>query len=180
VRRLAHLNVVLDATRDQIRVTLYLSEVRAQRLAVKLRQQSHAGSLAVGFHKFLARRLPAVLRGRHRRRLRVVDAAQPAAAPNFGAVSEAVYGQLTTKLEQWLAHGYAEFLKHQTQEYLAAADDPADGVTLRFVLERPQGLKELCAALGSKAAPDAKLAELLGGATQPVVKVEVLPGHRCG
>ena len=45
VRRLFHLIVTLDVPQDQIRVCVYLSEVKAQQLAVRLRQQSHAGSV---------------------------------------------------------------------------------------------------------------------------------------
>ena len=44
---------------DLVRVCVFLSEVKAQRLAVRLRQQSHAGSLTVAFTKLLSRRLPA-------------------------------------------------------------------------------------------------------------------------
>src|SRR4030095_4357273 len=50
VRRLFHINVTLDAPQDQIRVCIYISEVKAQKLAVRLRQQSHTGSLTVSFN----------------------------------------------------------------------------------------------------------------------------------
>ena len=77
VRRLFHINVTLDGPQDQIRVCIYLSEVKAQKLAVRLRQQSHAGSLAVGFSKAVARRLSHILHGHWPRRLRIVHPAIP-------------------------------------------------------------------------------------------------------
>ena len=77
VRRLFHINVTLDAPQDQIRVCIYISEVKAQKLAVRLRQQSHAGSLTVGFNKIVARRLPRILHGHRPRRLRIVHPGIP-------------------------------------------------------------------------------------------------------
>ena len=55
VRRLFYINLTLDLPQDQIRVCVYLSEVKAQKLAVRMRQQSHAGALTVHFDKFVAR-----------------------------------------------------------------------------------------------------------------------------
>jgi hypothetical protein len=72
VRRLFHINVTLDGPQDQIRVCIYISEVKAQKLAVRLRQHSHVGSLTVGFHKLVARRLPRILHGLWPKRLRIV------------------------------------------------------------------------------------------------------------
>ncbi|MCI0421649.1 MAG: hypothetical protein L0312_20890, partial [Acidobacteria bacterium] len=43
VRRLFRINVTLDGPQDQIRVCIFMSEVKAQKLAVRLRQQAHAG-----------------------------------------------------------------------------------------------------------------------------------------
>jgi hypothetical protein len=179
VRRLAHLNVVLDAAQDQIRVSLFLSEVKAQKLAVRLRQQSHPGSLAAGLHKFLARRLPAIVRGRYRRRLRVVAAGAGGALP-LQNLSETAAQALSGKLQQWLTQGFVEFAKNQASQFLAAAEDPADGLTLTFTIEHPPGLKELCQALVEKSATGAKVAELLAGGGQPAVRVGAAPGHRCG
>ena len=54
-------------SRMSLRVCIFFSEVKAQRLAVRLRQQSHAGSLTVGFQKLLSRRLPPILHGKRRK-----------------------------------------------------------------------------------------------------------------
>ncbi len=81
VRRLVRVDVIVDVPRDQVRVGVFLSEVKAQRLAVRLRQQSHIGSLAVGFQKLLERRLPHILHGRRPRRLRIVHAGRGRLAP---------------------------------------------------------------------------------------------------
>ena len=182
VRRLLHINVTLDGPQDQIRVCIYISEVKAQKLAVRLRQQSHAGSLTVSFNKFLARRLPRILHGHRPKRLRIVH---PGILPGQSAASilqklpGAVPQVFVTKMQEWLTHGFSEFIKTQSQKFLAATEDPADGVTLRFTIEHPQGLKELGQALIEKGPSGAKVAETIGQGSQPNIRVEVFPGHKC-
>ncbi|MGC4093007.1 MAG: hypothetical protein QM756_34995 [Polyangiaceae bacterium] len=183
VRRLARVSVVLDAAQDQIRVKLFLSEVKAQKLAVRLRQQVHAGSLGVGFHKFMQRRLAAIAAGKFPERLRLVHAGaangQPA-QPGLTALPPPVANAVVSKLLEWLSHGYADFVKNQSAQFLKAVEDPADGVTLRFVIEHPAGLAQLVPALLAKGAPAASLTGLFANASRPNVRCEVLPGHRRG
>lgn len=182
VRRLFHINVTLDGPQDQVRVCIYISEVKAQKLAVRLRQQSHAGSLTVGFNKFVTRRLPPILHGHRPRRLRIVH---PGIPP--GQSPESVLQKLPgvvphvfiVKMQEWLVHGFHEFIKTQSSKFLAATEDPADGVTLRFTIEHPQGLKELSQALVEKGPSGNKVAETLSKGSQPNIRVEVFPGHQC-
>jgi hypothetical protein len=182
VRRLFHINVTLDVPQDQIRVCIYVSEVKAQKLAVRLRQQSHAGSLTVSFNKIVARRLPRILYGHRPRRLRIVH---PGIPPGQSPVS--VLQKLPTvvpqvfiaKMQEWLVHGFSEFINTQAQKFLAATEDPADGVTLKFTIVHPQGLKELGQALVEKGPEGSKVAEMIGKAGQPNIRVEVFPGHTC-
>jgi hypothetical protein len=182
VRRLFHIIVTFDVPQDQIRVCVYFSEVKAQQLAVRLRQQSHAGSVAVGFNKFLARRLPPILHGHRPKRLRIVHPAiPPGQSPALvlqrlpGIVPEV----LIKKMQEWLVHGFSEYIKTQSQKFLTATEDPADGITLRFTIENPQGLKELGQALVEKGPAGSTVAETIGKAGQPNVRVEVIAGHSC-
>jgi hypothetical protein len=163
VRRLARLDVALDTTRDEIRVRWYLSEVKAQRLAVRLRQQSHAGSLAAGFTRMLGRALPAILGGRRPRRFRLVH---PGVAPGDKAVAAQLRASIppafTAKLQEWLVAGFAE--------------DPADGVTLEFTIAQPPGLKDVAQAIAQKSAPPAAVSDAIGKAAAPAVRVEAFAG----
>jgi hypothetical protein len=182
VRRLSHLNVVLDGAKDEVRVTVFLSETRAQKLAVRLRQQSHAGALAVGFHKFLARRLGPVFAGRYRRRLRIVHAGVTPGQPSGHSLQQLPPDLLrlfTARMREWLTHAFASFAKERAGEFLAAAENPAIGVTLRFTIAQPKGLKELLQALAEKGPPPTRVAQLLADKSLPNVRVDVLPGHRC-
>jgi hypothetical protein len=182
VRRLLHINVILNGPQDQIGVSIFISEVKAQKLAVRLRQNPHTGSLNVGFHKFVARRLGSILRGQRPRRLRIVHGGiAPGQSPESviqrlpGIVPQA----FITKMQEWLAQGFSEFLKTQAPRFLAATEDPADGVTLRFTIGHPPGLKELYLALAEKGPSGSKVAEAIGTGSQPDIRVEVFPGHKC-
>ena len=84
-----------------------------------------------------------------------------------------------TKMQEWLVHGFSEFIKTQSPKFLAATEDPADGVTLRFTIEHPEGLKELGQALVEKGPAGDKVAETLSKGSQPNIRVEVFPGHKC-
>ena len=182
VRRLLHIVVTLDVPGDQIRVCIYLSEVKAQQLAVRLRKQSHAGSLAVWFNKCLARRLPPILHGRRPKRLRIVHPAIPpgqSPATVLQRLPGIVPATFITKLQEWLVHGFSEFIKTQSQKFLTAIDAPADGATLRFIIENPSGLKELGQALVEKGPAGSTVADTISKAGQPNIRVDVVPGHKC-
>ena len=182
VRRLLHLNVIFDCPQDQIRVCVFISEVKAQKLAVRLRQQLHTGALNVGFHKFVARRLRPILHGQRPRRLRIISAAMdPGQSPE--SVLQRLPGIIPqtfiAKMQEWLAQGFSQFIKTQSQKFLAATEDPADGVTLRFTIEHPPGLKQLCQALAEKGSSNSKVAETIGQGSQPNIRVEIFPGDKC-
>ena len=52
-------------------------------------------------------------------------------------------------------------------------------MTLRFTIEHPEGLKELGQALVEKGPAGDKVAETLSKGSQPNIRVEVFPGHKC-
>jgi len=144
-RRTGGMKVVLDSAKDEVRVRIFLSEVKAQRLAVRLRRQSHAGTVAAGFQKYIGRRLPMAL-------------------PQVpGDVTEI----LISRLQESLVGAFAEFVKGQAQRIIAASEDTADGITLKFTISRFPGLQQL----GKAGAADA-----VKGGAKPDVRIEVFPG----
>ncbi len=182
LRRLFHVSMTLDLPKDQIRVSVYISEVKAQRIAVRLRQQSHTGSLAVAFNKMIARRLPRILHGHLPKRLRIAHPGIPPGqtpASVFQKLPGVVPQAFISKMQEWLVQGFSGFVKTESQKFLAATEDPADGVTLRLTIEQPSGLKELGQALIEKGPSASAVAEALGKGGQPNIRVEVLPGHKC-
>ena len=180
-RRLVRVNVTLDVPRDEARVSVFLSEVKAQRLAVRLRQQSHLGSMAVAFHKLLGRRLPFILHGKRPSRLRIVHPAVapgPASAPILDVLPGTVPKVFIAKMQEWLTAAFAEFVKVQAAKFLTASEDPADGVTLQFTIERPPGLKEIGALFAQKGAAPNGIAQTIVQAARPSVRVEALAGYK--
>jgi hypothetical protein len=78
---------------------------------------------------------------------------------------------------EWVVKGLADNLQRHAQEFIRAADDTADGVTLIVTLENPPGFRELGDALKGKGV---SLATLKLPAGDPTVKIRIYPGHRRG
>jgi hypothetical protein len=178
---LAHLKVVIDCVGHQLRVCVFLSEVKAQRLAVRLRQQAHVGSTSVAFNRFIGRRLPPVLRGMRQRRLRIVHSALPpgTASVTLQQMQTIVPSVFVAKVQEWIVRAFTDFIKTGTEKFLAASQDQSDGVTLTFTVADPPGLKELCAALVGKGATSAQVTDAVLKGAPPGVRVASLPGHKC-
>ena len=56
---------------------------------------------------------------------------------------------------------FAEFAKAGAQKFLAAAEDPADGVSLIFTIAQPPGLKAIAQAIAQKGGAPADVAEAI-------------------
>jgi hypothetical protein len=180
-RRLGGLRVTLDSPKNEIRVCIFLSEVKAQRLAVRFRRQSHPGAMTAGFLKYVGRRLTPVLRGERTSRIRMIQAGlTPVAA--LGAALKQLPADiplaLSAKLQEYMVSAFAEFAKGQSQQLITAAEDTADGITLKFTIAEPPGLDQLAKAL-LPSGPTAGVADAIQGGGKPQVRVDVYPGNRC-
>lgn len=180
LRRTGGIRVTLDCPKDEVRVRVFLSEVKAQRLAVQLRRQSHPGSGAAWFHRYVGRRLPPILRGERLTRIRLIQPGLPAGESRGAALKrlppEAAVA-LTAKLQESVIGAFAELVKGQAQRFITAAEDPADGVTLKFTIARPAGLQQVGKALLPNG-QTAGLMDALRGGNKPDVRVDVNPGFR--
>jgi hypothetical protein len=176
-RRLGGVRVILDGARDEIRVCMFLSEVKAQRLVLRLRRQSHAGSVAAAFQKYLAPRLALVLRGERPRNVRLIQAGVTSAASLRRLPADAA-AALIARLSEALVTSFADFAKTQSQRIVAASEDTADGITIRFIIARPAGLQQLFKALQPNGQPGGVADAILRG-TRPDVRIEVEPGYKC-
>ena len=176
-RRAMHLGLRFDCTQDQIRACIYLSEAKAQKLAMRLRQSTNAGVLSAGFARALQGRLKHILSGPPGRGLRVVNAgASPTASASLQNLPQAQAARYGAALQNWLVQGFAGFIQAQSAAFIAATENAADGVTLRFAIAHPPSLKAVCDAMGGRGAAPAELAL----DPPPAVTVTVAPGHRCG
>ena len=174
-RKSGSVRVTLDVPGDQVRISLFFGEVRAQRLAVRLRKQAHAGSVATGFRKFFLRRLGPILRGERPRGIQVL---QPGLPPGdaLKRLPPEVIAALTAKLQECVVSAFAEFAKGQPQRLIAATEDTADGITLKFTIAGFAGLQPLGKALLPNGSASG-VAEAILRAAKPDVRVDVQPGY---
>ena len=93
---------------------------------------------------------------------------QPVAFPR----SQVLRGRVT----EWVVKGLADNLQKHAQEFIQAAEDTADGVTIVVTLKNPPGFHELGEALKRWAS----LASLKIPAGDPTVELRIFPGHRRG
>ena len=182
LRRAFHINITLDRPQDWVRVCVFISEVKAQKLALRLREPTKIGAISTGFQRWIGRRIEWIFLGQAHKRLRVVHAGLrpgPVATQALMDLPQSVRQAFMAKLQEWLVRGFADFAKTQAPRFLAATEDAADGVTLRFTVEHPQGLKEFLQALTERGASPNAVAGAIAKGEPPTVRVDVFPGHRC-
>jgi hypothetical protein len=178
-RRSRGVRVTLDCSREEIRLRVFLSEVEAQNWAIEFRRQGHAGAMAAAFQKLLGRRLVRIISGGQASGIRVLQAgldAREALGTALLRLSPDVTAALTAKLQQCAVSAFVEFAKAQPQRLIAAAEDVADGITLKFTVSNFGGLRELGKALVPNG-DAAGVAEAIRGGGKPDVRIEVFPGY---
>lgn len=180
-RRIGGLRIALDGPKDEIRVCIFLSEVKAQRMAVRLRRQTHPGAVAAGFQKYVGRRLGPILRGERPARIQVIQAGLTpgeALGEALKRLPVAVSDALTAKIQECLVSAFAGYVKGQSQRIITATEDTADGITFKFGIVRLPGLQQVCQALLPKG-QTAAIADALRRGSKPDVQIEVKPGYKC-
>jgi hypothetical protein len=176
VRRPTRVRLVFDFPGNEIRVHLFLSEIRAQEIAVKLRQHAHIGIVSARLGHIVLRRLCRTL-GDGFGRLKIIH---EAVTPDqwLGALHRLpsfVAQILTAKLQEWILRALTDHLKQRSEEFIQAAEDTADGVMLVITLGNPPGFPQLRQALKGKWLSLASL-KMSDGA--PTVAIKITPGYR--
>lgn len=134
-RHPTQLRLVFDFPQNEIRVYLFLSEIRAQEVAVKLRQHAHTGMITVRLGRYIECGLRSALAGTFRRLKIVHETVMP--EQWLGALRRLpslVPQVLSGRLQEWMLKGLSSYLKQQPEEFIQAAEDTADGVTLEITL----------------------------------------------
>jgi len=143
----------MDFARNLLGVSLFMSEGKAQELAVKLRQRAPVGIVVTAVSSVVASGLRSALSGRMHHRVRIVH---PAVAPeqSHGQVlqwlPDVVLRKLEEKLIEWVGRSVAEHFLLQTQDFVAASEADADGVTVTVTLSDPPGLPKIRRVLGGE------------------------------
>jgi hypothetical protein len=175
-RRISRTRLILDFPKNEIRIYLFLSEIRAQEFAVKFRQQAHLGKVTAELHKRIERGIHKAFRGSSRRLKIIHEAVMPGKwSAAFKRLPSIIPQILKGRLVEWTVKGLADHLKQHTDEFVKAAEDTADGVSLIITLETPPGLAQLGQALQSKAVSPNSLRFSDG---EPKMKIKILPGYQ--
>lgn len=175
IRRRTKVRLVLDFPTSQIRVRIFLSEVRAQSLAQRLRQRTHFGLILTDLRRILSQGLSRALAGRGRR-LKIVHEAVPPEQwiaslrrlPYFATM------RLLRHLTAWSLAGASANLRRQTAEFIAATEHAADGITLIITIVNPPGFAVLRRAFAGKLL---SLGDLRLKGAPATITLRILPGY---
>jgi hypothetical protein len=176
VRRPTQARLVLDFPKNEARFYLFLSEIRAQEFAVKFRQQAHPGVVTARLGKIITLRLRSAFNGAHGRLKIIHEAAVPNQATGvLQRLPSLVHQVLLARLTEWTVKALADQLKQRSEEFIKAAEDTADGVTLVITLGNLPGFPQLRQALKAKVI---SLAGLKLSDGTPTVKINIIPGYK--
>ncbi|MEQ9482269.1 hypothetical protein [Coleofasciculus sp. F4-SAH-05] len=145
-RRASEVSVTFDFPADQLRSSIFLSEADAQSIAVRLRQRVPMGMVVALLHSVLEPKLKTALSGQFAGHVKIIHGAvtpEYARGPALRLLPQVVTERLTQQVMDWLGLFLSNHLKQHSQDFLAATEDFADGVTLRVRLNHPPGLSTL-------------------------------------
>jgi hypothetical protein len=150
MRRCSETKLILDFARQQIRLYLFLSEPKAQEIALKLHQQMPIGVVMASLNPMMESGLKNILIDGMYGQNKIIHQAmtpQHARSAAFSWIPHPVKEKLIIRLMVWLGNGLSGFFRQQSQRFVAASQDPADGVTLVVTLDNPPGFPFLRKAL---------------------------------
>lgn len=175
-RRPTRVRLILDFPKNEIRVYLFLGEIRAQEIAVKLRQHTHVGAVAARLGRIMERGLRRAFSGGFGRLKILHEAVTPGKGSSaLRRLPSLVSQVLMGRLQEWILKGLADHLKQRAEEFIKAAEDTADGVTVVITLGNPPGFPQLRQALKGKVLAPGSL-KMADGA--PAVNIKITPGYR--
>jgi hypothetical protein len=141
VRRTSEVNVTLDFPKDEFRVFVYLSEPEAQEIAGRVRKQDLTSVLVLAKRVYEAG-VNVALGGDIHRHVKILTETLPQEeflGKQLKKLAEGLKQQLAKKVVGWVGKGIAGYVQASAGEFVAAADDPADGVTVVIRIANPPG-----------------------------------------
>jgi hypothetical protein len=180
VRRTTTANVTLDFPKDEFRVFIYLGESDAQQAAAAIRKQDLTSVLLLT-KRVADAGVSVALSGDIKRHVRILSEA-PQEEIFGGALkqlADSVRGLLIKKVEAWVGTAVAQYMKGSAGEFIAATEDPADGVTIVVTIASPPGAPMVRKLLRGEMVGGAMLAgldKLFVG--QPKLSAKTVPGFR--
>ena len=174
-RRPTQLRLILDFPKNEIRIHLFLGEIRAQEIAVKLRRHAHTGMITMRLRQFIERGLRRATTGSSKRLKIIHEAVLPTQYTNaIRRLPSMVLQVLRGRLQEWFIKGLSDHLKQNAAEFIKAAEDMADGVSMVITLGNPPAFPQLRQAIKGKVL---SLDSLKFSDGSPTVKFKIMPGY---
>jgi hypothetical protein len=152
--RVSEVNLTLDFANERAIVYIFLNETDAQAVAASVRRGESVTPVLVLLRGIYVAALRSMLSGNARRHVKLVprlageaENEGGGAAGALGAVGEILLKKIADKLLQWLGTAIAEYFTRRGREFLAAAERPADGVTIIVTVRHNSMLQVLQRAL---------------------------------
>jgi hypothetical protein len=181
VRRTSDVNVTLDFPKDEFRVFVYLSESDAQTIAADIRKRDLM-SVLVHAKRMYESGIRIALGTDIQRHVKIVSEALPQ-EQFFGGqlkqLAEHVKQRLAKKVTDWVDKAFADYVKAGAGEFVAATEDPGDGVTIVVQIANPPGaplVRKLLRGEGIGMGTVGDLESLFKG--QPRLSVKTVAGFR--
>jgi len=174
-RRIRQVQVRLNFPQDQIQVNVFLSEAVAQAIAVDLRGKAIAKAVS-RVRSVLESRLKTVLSGKHQSHLKIIHGTvspQESRGRKLRSLPSIVRETLTKRLNEWIGQSLSTYLQQKPQDFIAEADKPVDGVTIKITVTNPPGFAALRKALRGESA---NLQEMQTATGKPDVNIQITPG----
>jgi hypothetical protein len=176
VRQPGTLGLTLDFPRNQIRLCIFFSETEAQQIATKIRERARLGLVWTLMRRKVRNRLARAFSTPDR--VKVIHGTVAAAAAEPSPLNK-----LPPIAVHWLKHrvgpalrkGLVALLRERSREFVAAAEQPEDGVTLIVTIENVPGLALLGKALRGETVDLPNLQSLKD---VPNATIGVFAGHR--
>lgn len=145
VGRTSQVNLTLNVPASQAQIYIHLNETDTQAIASSMRRGESVTPAIVLLKKIYVATLRSMLSGNAGRHVKVVH--ETAAGEDFaGKVLSAVGAQLLEKIAgkiiDWVGAALSEYLTRQRQDFLTAADKPANGVTI-IVIARHNAMMQV-------------------------------------
>lgn len=175
VRHRSRLRLDFVFPKNEIVARIYLSEIRSQRIAVELRRNGHTGMIIQRLRPFIQRRVDRTFS--HVGKLKIIHGAViPGQAWSaLSRLPSLVLQEFRGRLTEWIMKSLANNLQKHAQEFIRAADDTSDGVTITLTLENPPGFRQFGEAIRGKGV---SLANLKVPEGEPTVKISIYPGRK--
>jgi hypothetical protein len=180
-RRSTEVNITLDFAKDEYRVFVYLGESDAQQIAAKVRARDTTAAL-VAVRKIYEAGVASALGGDIPRHVKIVAEALPQeqlVGTVVRRLTDRVRQVLAKKVAAWVGGGIADHLSARAADFLAATEDPKQGVTIVATIVNPPGAPLARKLVRSESLGAGALADIESAFKgQPKVTVATVSGFR--